>query len=96
MQNWGAAEARNSFSDLFDAAAGGVPQCVRHRDGREVVMVSRAAWEASRPSLSDFLLGSSGRFDEEDVRALEGGIEAARGTGTVGASPRREKQTRGG
>jgi len=62
---WQAAEARNRFSDVVDAAVEGQPQFVRRRDGREVVVVSREYFEQTRPNLKSYLVGS-GYADEQD------------------------------
>jgi len=62
---WQAAEARQRFSELVDAAVEGHPQFVRRRDGREVVVVSREYFEHTKPNLKSYLL-SSGYAGEED------------------------------
>jgi prevent-host-death family protein len=54
--NWQAAEARQRFSDVIDAAVDGRPQFVQRRDGKEVVVVSRAYFERTRPDLKTVLL----------------------------------------
>jgi prevent-host-death family protein len=62
---WQAAEARNCFSDVVDAAVDGRPQFVRRRDGREVVVVSKEYFEETRPNLKSYLV-TSGYADSED------------------------------
>jgi prevent-host-death family protein len=62
---WQAAEARNRFSDVVDAAVDGRPQFVRRRDGREVVIVSREYFEETRPNLKSYLI-TSGYADSQD------------------------------
>jgi hypothetical protein len=54
---WQTAEARHRFPDVIDGAIAGEPQFIRHRDGREVVLVSRTYFDATRPNLKNFLLG---------------------------------------
>jgi prevent-host-death family protein len=62
---WQAAEARNRFSQLVDAAVEGQSQFIRRRDGREVVVVSREYFENTKPSLKSYLL-TAGYADEDD------------------------------
>jgi prevent-host-death family protein len=63
---WRAAEARNRFTDLVDAAMEGHPQFVRRRDGREVVVVSREYFETMRPTLKAYLLAEGFAEGAED------------------------------
>ncbi len=85
---WQAAAARHRFSDLLDAAAAGEPQFVRRRDGAEVVVVSRACFEQSKPTLKSALLAHrfGTRGDAVD-RVLAAGGEALGAGFTVGAAP---------
>lgn len=62
---WQAAEARNRFSDLVDAAVAGIPQFIRRRDGREVVVVSREYFEETRPNFKSYL-ATSGYAESQD------------------------------
>jgi len=62
---WQAAEARDRFSDVVDAAVDGRPQFVRRRDGREVVVVSKEYFEETKPNLKSYL-ATSGYADSED------------------------------
>lgn len=79
--NWQAAEARHRFAELIDAAAGGTPQFVRRRDGREVVVVSKTYFDRTKPTLKDVLLNftfehDDGSFDEalKDARSVVGAM----------------------
>lgn len=76
MRIWNAVEARTGFVDLVDAAVAEGPQMIRRHDGREVVLVSREAWEAARPTFLDVLLASAGEGGEDDL--LDGALEAGR------------------
>ena len=68
MQEWQATKARGAFAGIIDAAVEGTPQLIRRRDGKEVVVVSRAYFEANKPNLRDYLLtaGYAGDHDEFD------------------------------
>ncbi len=63
---WQASEARNSFPEVMKRALSGNPQVVRHRSGEEVVVVSRADYDAMRPSLKDYLLSGGPCTDDDD------------------------------
>ena len=63
---WRAADARERFTDLVDAAVDGQPQFVRRRDGREVVVVSREHYEKLRVTLKDYLLAEGFAEGAED------------------------------
>jgi prevent-host-death family protein len=77
MAAWQASNARLHFSDIVDGAVAGTPQFIERRDGKAVVVVSRAYYEQTKPNLKTFLLdaGYSGAgetaFDESlrDIRA---------------------------
>ena len=56
VAKWQASEARHRFPDVIAAAAKGEPQYVRRRDGLEVVVVSRAYFEQTLPTLKTYLL----------------------------------------
>jgi prevent-host-death family protein len=86
---WQAAEARNCFSDVVDAAVGGTPQFVRRRDGREVVVVSREYFEATKPNLKSYLL-ASGHADSEDD-AFDAAMRDIRSDGIPLFEPRYHK-----
>jgi prevent-host-death family protein len=87
MQVWQASVARNKFGDIVDAAVAGAPQIVQRRDGKEVVIVSRAYFESTKPNIKTFLLneGYTGQGEEEfdailkDVRATSPDFLTARG-----------------
>jgi prevent-host-death family protein len=64
---WQAAEARNRFSDVVDAAVDGRPQFVRRRDGREVVVVSKEYFEETKPNLKSYLVTSGYAESEDDA-----------------------------
>jgi prevent-host-death family protein len=87
MQEWQATKARGAFSEIVDSAVDGVPQLIRRRDGKEAVVVSRDYFEATKPSLRDYLLtaGYAGDEDDEFDRAMR---EVRTGGLTV-FSPRR-------
>jgi prevent-host-death family protein len=72
MQEWQATKARGAFSEIVDSAVDGVPQLIRRRDGKEAVVVSRDYFEATKPSLRDYLLtaGYAGDEDDEFDRAM--------------------------
>jgi prevent-host-death family protein len=72
-RQWQAAEARHNFTRLVDAAVKGDPQFVARRDGQEVVVVSRAYFEKTRPNLKTYLLAEGVAGEEEDAfdRALQ-------------------------
>jgi prevent-host-death family protein len=67
MATWQAAAARNRFTDIIDAAVDGDPQFVQRRDGKEVVIVSREYFEATRPNIKSYLLnaGYAGAGEDE-------------------------------
>ena len=87
MTTWQASAARVKFAEIFDGAIGGRPQYVQHRDGREVVVVSRAYFEQTKPNVKTFLLegGYEGdgeaEFDKimQGVRGSTSGLFAPRG-----------------
>ena len=69
---WQASDARNNFPEVMKQALTVGPQAVRHRNGEEVVVLSRREYDALRPNLKDFLVGggSCGGGDElEDAIA---------------------------
>lgn len=70
----------------------GVPQVVRRRDGAEVVRVSRAYFDATRPNLRDFLLSSTGAGSDEEEDRLAAAIRSARATGAMGLAPRNARK----
>jgi prevent-host-death family protein len=63
---WQASEARNGFPELMRRALSGETQIVRHRNGEEVVVVSRASFEASRPTIKDYLLSGGPRSSDDN------------------------------
>jgi prevent-host-death family protein len=86
---WQAAEARNCFSEVVDAAVGGTPQFVRRRDGREVVVVSREYFDQNKPNLKSYL-SASGYADSEDD-AFDVAIRGVRNDGVPSFEPRSTK-----
>jgi hypothetical protein len=81
MQEWQATRARSAFPEIINAAVDGIPQLIRRRDGKEVVVVSREYSEANKRDLRDYLL-TAGYAEEHDPfddalrRVREGGPEA--------------------
>jgi prevent-host-death family protein len=65
MRAWQATKARVALSAIIDAAVDGAPQLIRRRDGKEVVVMSRAHYEAHAPNLRDYLI-RSGYAPEHD------------------------------
>ncbi len=78
MQEWQATRARAAFPEIIDAAVEGVPQLIRRRDGKEVVVVSRDYFEANRPDLREYLL-TAGYAEEHD--AFDDALRKVRETG---------------
>jgi prevent-host-death family protein len=64
---WQAAEARDRFSDVVDAAVDGRPQFVRRRDGREVVVVSKEYFEETKRDLKSYLANSAYADSQDDA-----------------------------
>lgn len=85
---WQAAQARHQFSDLLARAAAGKPQVVRRRDGTEVVVLSRAAYDEVRPRLGEYLL-THGYADLEDPeeRVVEQALRVAEGAAPRSSLP---------
>src|SRR5689334_20527280 len=80
-RNWQVAEARRHFAAIVDAASNGEPQFITRRDGREVVVVSRGHFDATRPNLKTALLGNRfGTRGDAFDKALE---EVGEGLGAV-------------
>lgn len=89
---WQASEARNGFPELMKRALSGEMQIVRHRNGEEVVVMSRASFEESRPNSKDFLLSGGPRSsDDNDLERI---IAANRteGIGLLGRVTRRRSK----
>jgi prevent-host-death family protein len=63
---WQASEARNNLPEVIKRALSGSPQLIRHRSGEEVVMISRADYEAMRPTLKEYLLRGGPCADDDD------------------------------
>lgn len=82
MRIWNVVEARTGFVDLVDAAVAGSSQMIRRHDRRELVQVSREAWEAARPTFLDVLLASAGEGGENNLldSVLESGQREVSGT----------------
>ncbi|HSU06304.1 MAG TPA: type II toxin-antitoxin system prevent-host-death family antitoxin [Acetobacteraceae bacterium] len=83
--SWQAAAARHRFSELVDAAVEGRPQFVRRRDGQEVVLVSKAYFDQTRPNLKSVLL--SCRFGQRGD-AFDRALVEARSTLGASLQPR--------
>ena len=64
--SWQAAQARNRFTEIVDAAVEGRPQYIRRRDGREVVLVSKEYFEKTKPNLKTYLLSARYAGDQDD------------------------------
>ena len=64
---WQAAQARQHFSEVIDAAAGGKPQFIRRRDGHEVVVVSRDYFDRTKINLKSYLLAAGYAGDRPDA-----------------------------
>jgi prevent-host-death family protein len=65
---WQASNARAHLPAVMDAALGGVPQVIRKRTGEEVVVVSRAAFDALRPTIKDYLMrGGDGPSKDDPI-----------------------------
>jgi len=84
---WQASEARGRFAEVIDAALAGMPQVIRKRGGGEVVVVSRAAWERSKPTLREVLLAGGGGPQDAAEDIFERALRDARqqGIGMFGA-----------
>jgi prevent-host-death family protein len=65
-QPWQASEARNNFPEVMKRALAGSPQTIRHRSGKEVVLISRTDYDALRPTLKDYLLHGGPCSDDDD------------------------------
>jgi PHD/YefM family antitoxin component YafN of YafNO toxin-antitoxin module len=62
---WQFTKARANLSDVFDRALA-EPQVIRHRNGDEVVIVSRKYFEDTKPTLKHALLASRGSGEQDD------------------------------
>ncbi len=85
MREWQATRARTAFPEIIDAAVDGVPQLIRRRDGKEVVVVSREYFDANKPSLRDYLL-TAGYAEEHDE--FDDALRKVRQQGMAAFSPR--------
>ena len=65
--SWQAAEARQHFSEVVDAAVEGKPQFIRRRDGHEVVLVSRDYFDRTKMNLKTYLLTAGYAADAPDA-----------------------------
>jgi hypothetical protein len=88
---WQASEAQSRLGELVDAALDGAPQVVRRADGREVVVVARAVFEAPadaeapKETLKDVLLNRGFTLEEDDPFFTY--LEEARGHAAVTFDP---------
>jgi len=78
MQEWQATRARAALSAIIDAAVDGMPQLIRRRDGKAVVVVSKDLFDRTAPNLRDYLLGAGtapehDEFDDALRRVRESG-----------------------
>lgn len=90
---WQAAQARHAFSDLLARAAAGEPQVVRRRDGTEVVVLSRDAYERIRPRLGEYLLNHGyADLDDPGERLVEQALQVAQGHAPRSSLPRPQGQ----
>ena len=90
---WQAAQARHQFSDLLARAAAGEPQVVRRRDGTEVVVLSRDAYERVRPRLGEYLLTHGyADLDDPGERLVEQALRVAQGHAPRSSLPRPQDQ----
>lgn len=87
-RTWQATEARVHFPELIEGAMADTPQVVKRRDGAEVVLVSRAYFDSTRPNLRDFLLASAGAGTDEEEDRLAEAIRSVWATGAIGIAPR--------
>ncbi len=85
MQEWQGTQARGAFAEIIDAAAEGMPQLIRRRDGKQVVVVSRSWFQAAKPNLRDYLL-TAGYADEHD--AFDDALESLRADESTLFGPR--------
>jgi prevent-host-death family protein len=69
-QTWQASEARNNFPELMKLALSGDPQFVRHRNGDEVVIISRKDFDALRPTIKDFFLAGGPCEDDDELEEI--------------------------
>lgn len=73
MATWGVAEAKAKFSEVIDQAVHHGPQTITRHGVEEVVVVSKAEWDAkARPrkhkNLAEFFLNSPLRGSGIDLR----------------------------
>ena len=84
---WQASDARNNFPEVMKQALAGEPQLVRHRNGDEVVIISRKVYNSLRPNLKEFLLhgGICGENDDLEDAILRNRLD---GITELGHDPR--------
>lgn len=80
MSTWPASIARTKFADIFDGAMAGQPQFATHRDGSEVVVVSRRYFEDTRPNVKTFLLRSGYEGKGEGEAEFDDIMQGVRGS----------------
>jgi prevent-host-death family protein len=74
---WQASEARANFPELMKRAMSGSPQVIRHRNGEEVVVVSKAQYDSLQPTITEFLLrGGPCADDDDDLERIIAGARA--------------------
>jgi prevent-host-death family protein len=88
---WQASEARAKFPAIVQGALSGVPQVIKHRSGGEVVVISRADYDAMRPTMKDYLLRGGPGLDDDDPVAMAIGENRRDGITVMG---RMERTTR--
>ncbi len=84
MREWQASKARSALAGIIGAAVEGSPRLIRRRDGKEVVIVSRAYFEANRRTPRDYLL-TAGYADDHD--AVDDALRPVRASATFAARP---------
>ncbi len=73
---WQASDARNNLPEVMRSALAGQPQAIRHRNGEEVVVLSRADFDAWQPTLRDFLIGGGSCSDDDELEQAIARIRA--------------------
>jgi prevent-host-death family protein len=88
---WQASEARNNFPEVMKRALSGSPQVIRHRNGEEVVVISRAEYDAMRPTFKDYLLRGGPCADDDDELERIIARNRAEGITLMGRLPSRDE-----
>lgn len=88
---WQATAARAKLPAIVKGALSGVPQVIRHRSGNQVVVISRAAYDALRPTMKDYLLRGGPGLDDDDPVAVAIRENRRNGITLMGRMARRAK-----